>query len=156
MLKILEILTDPNPELRKTSKPVTPKEINTEEFQKFLDDLNHTMLKKDGVGLAAPQTGKKIRVFVINSGGEPIFFINPVINKKSWIKIWGEEGCLSVPKIFGDVRRHKKLVCSYLDRKGEKRKIEADDLLARVIQHENDHLDGTLFIDKAKNIHHHK
>lgn len=152
MPKLLEILTIPNEELRKISKEVPLEEIKTPKFQELLDDMNLTMLKKDGVGLAAPQIGEKKRIFVINTKEGPIHFINPRITKRSWIKEWGEEGCLSVPKTFGDVRRNKKLICVYYDKDGKKTKIEAEDFMARVIQHELDHLDGILFIDKAKNI----
>jgi len=78
--------------------------------------------------------------------------INPEIIKKSWKKCWDEEGCISVPNTYGQVRRHYKVSCIYLNKNSQKQKIEAEGLLARIIQHEIDHLDGILFIDKAKDI----
>ena len=152
MSTILKILTNPNPNLRKKSKEVDLEIIKTDEFQNFLSDLSFTMSKRDGVGLAAPQVGKNIRVMVISTKDLPKFFINPVITKRSWAKNWDEEGCLSVPKTFGEVRRNKKITCIFYDKDGKKRKIEVEDLFARIIQHEIDHLDGILFIDKAENI----
>jgi len=116
------------------------------------EDLEETMIKKEGIGLAAPQVGENIRLIVINTKKGPILMFNPKIMKKSWLKEWGEEGCLSVPLVFGDVNRHKKITCVFCNRKGAKEKINASGLLARVIQHEIDHLDGILFIDKAKNL----
>ncbi len=152
MTKILKILTNPNKTLRKKSINIDPNELNTEEFKELCSDMAETMKKKDGVGLAAPQIGKNIRVFVLGTKDGIKFFINPEIIKKSWIKETGEEGCLSVPDVFGLVKRHKKIKVKFLNRSGETEIIEATGLMARVIQHENDHLDGILFIDKAKNI----
>lgn len=152
MPKVLKIIKNPNPILRKISKSVDEKNIKAKDFQRFCIDMAATMAKKDGVGLAAPQVGKNIRLFVINTKDGFQFFINPKITKKSLIKEWSEEGCLSVPDTFGQVKRPKKIVCECLDENGEKRKVEATGLMAVVIQHENDHLDGILFIDKAKDI----
>lgn len=111
-----------------------------------------TMIKSDGVGLAAPQIGKNIRLIVINTKSGKIAMINPKIKSKSLLKEWKEEGCLSVPDTFGLVKRNKKVACAYYDLAGNKQKITGEGLLARVIQHEIDHLDGILFIDKAKEI----
>jgi peptide deformylase len=152
MPKILKIVTNPNPLLRKISRNVDAKTIASQEFKNFCASLVTTMVKKDGVGLAAPQTGKNIRVFTVDTKDGPIIFINPKILKKSWAKEWSEEGCLSVPQVFGKVKRSNKIVCEYIDRNGAKKKIMANGLLAFVMQHENDHLDGILFIDKAKEI----
>ncbi len=152
MAKILKIITNPNPILRKISKDADEKTIKSQEFKNFCACLVVTMLKKDGVGLAAPQIGRNIRVFAIDTKDGPIVFINPKIVKRSWAKEWSEEGCISVPKIFGKVKRPKKIICDYINENSEKQRIEANGLLAMVIQHENDHLDGILFIDKAKEI----
>jgi peptide deformylase len=114
--------------------------------------MKKTMLEKDGVGLAAPQIGKNIRLIVINTQDGPIAVFNPRFLSKSFFKEWGEEGCLSVPDVFGEVKRHKKIVCEYTDETGIKATVSAQGLLARVLQHEIDHLDGILFIDKAKDI----
>jgi peptide deformylase len=157
MPKQLEILINPNPVLRKKSAPLEPTEILKPKFQSFLADMVETMMKKDGAGLAAPQIGQNIRVVVIHHEDQTFFFINPQITKKSWAKEIEEEGCLSVLDdkgeiIYAPVERHKKVNCVYINEKGEKKKIIAEKLLARVIQHELDHLDGILFIDKiAKN-----
>lgn len=152
MSKILPIITHPNPILRKKSEDVNLEEIKSPEFQELLLDMETTMLKEDGVGLAAPQIGKNIRAISIYAEGKKLFLINPVITKKSWKKSWDEEGCLSVPNIFGQVERYKKINLIYFNEKGEKQKLITSNFLARVIQHEIDHLDGILFIDKAKNL----
>ena len=152
MPKILKIIKNPDPVLRRISKNIDEKIIKTNEFKKFCADMSETLLKKDGVGLAAPQVGKNIRMFVINTKDGVQCFINPKIIKKSILKEWSEEGCLSIPFTFGKLKRHKKVVCECLDENGEKTTIEANGLMAIAIQHENDHLDGILFIDKAKEI----
>lgn len=153
MPKELKILINPNPTLRKISSKVETQEILQPEFQEFLLDMEKTMMKKDGAGLAAPQIGKNIRTVVIHHDGKTIFLINPEITKKSWAREIEEEGCLSVLDdkgeiIYAPVERHKKVNCLYFDEKGVKQKLVAAKLLARVIQHELDHLDGVLFIDK--------
>ena len=151
--KLLDVLYYPDKRLRKVGKEVEVKDILKPEFQDWLEDLKLTMIKKDGAGLAAPQVGKNIRVFVVNSEhNESIILINPKITKKSWAKEKDDEGCLSVINkkgelVYAPVLRHKKINCNYLDEKGVSRKIKVDKFLARVIQHENDHLDGVLFID---------
>ena len=150
--KILPILINPNPILRKKSTQIRRDEIKTKEFQRLCSDMAKTMEEKDGAGLAAPQIGKNIRLVVVRTENSAVCMINPKIIKKSWAKECGEEGCLSVPDVFGRVKRHKKIICKYLDKKGKEIKIEAEGLMARVIQHEIDHLDGVLFIDKACDI----
>jgi len=156
MAKELEILINPHPTLRKKSVPIDLKKLKNKDFQDFLADLEETMLKKDGAGLASPQVGKNIRVIVIANGEKNIFLINPKITKKSWARETEEEGCLSVLNdrgeiIYAPVERHKKINCLYFDKQGNKQKIAAEKLLARVIQHEVDHLDGLLFLDRLKN-----
>lgn len=155
MPKELEILINPHPTLRKKSAPVDLRKLKDKEFQKFLADLEETMLKKDGAGLAAPQVGYNIRVVVIADGKKNIFLINPQITKKSWAREIEEEGCLSVLNdqgeiIYAPVERHKKINCLYFDKQGNKQKLAVEKLLARVIQHEVDHLDGILFLDRLK------
>lgn len=152
MAKVLTIKIDPDPILRKESSPLQQHTITSAEKKELCEDMTETMKRKDGIGLAAPQVGKNIRIIVVNSPDGPICMINPQLTKRSFAKEWGEEGCLSVPNTFGQVRRHKKINCIYLDTNGKQRKMRAEDLLARVIQHEIDHLDGILFTDKAKNI----
>jgi peptide deformylase len=122
------------------------------DIQKLIPEMIETMLKKDGIGLAGPQIGKSFRIIVIHHKDKDLVMINPRMIKKSLTKDWDEEGCLSVPEIFGDVRRCKKVIVKYIDENGKEQKLSGEGLLARVIQHEIDHLDGILFIDKAKNI----
>jgi len=148
----LKIITQPNPILRKKSVKIDFKNIDAIKFRQLASALLNTMLKADGAGLAAPQIGQNIRLIAINIQNGSFCLINPKITKKSWAKIWDSEGCLSVPGVYGKVRRHKKITCSYLTENGQPKSITAEGLLARVIQHEIDHLDGILFIDKARNI----
>lgn len=123
-------------------------------MKQLLLDMEHTMKELDGAGLAAPQIGLNIRLIVINDekANRTIFMINPKITKKSWGQEIDEEGCLSVLDdqgkiIYGRVSRHKKVTCNYYDENGDKKKIQADRMLSRIIQHETDHLEGILFID---------
>jgi peptide deformylase len=152
-MSILNILTDPNEVLRQKSTLVDKPMIKHDSFQALVTDMAETMLTKDGIGLAAPQVGKNLRLIVVNTKDGVMPMINPIITKKSLIKEWDEEGCLSVPNMFGDVKRHKKIRVKFLMDDGNSKHIEAQGLFARVIQHEIDHLDGILFIDKAKKIH---
>ncbi len=151
---MFEIIKHPNKILRQKSKEINLDEIKNKEFQKLIIEMTETMFKKDGAGLAAPQIGKNIRVIIVNKNNKAIIMINPEISKKSWSKEIDQEGCLSVVDKKGEiyylpVSRHKKINCIYFDIKGKKQKIEATNLLARIIQHEIDHLDGILFIDRA-------
>lgn len=111
-----------------------------------------TMVKTAGVGLAAPQIGKNIRLAVINSKDGAFCLINPKFTKKSWARELAQEGCLSLPGVFGKVKRHKKVSLTYYNQDGKKNKLTAAGLMARVIQHEVDHLDGILFTDRAVEI----
>jgi peptide deformylase len=154
---MLNIITQPNPILRQKAKEIKIEEIAKPETQKLVAEMLQTMLAKDGVGLAAPQVSKSIRLVVINrkvaaGKGDPLVIFNPKFLTKSLRKEKGEEGCLSVPGYFGIVKRHKGVYLQYLDQTGACKKIKAKSLLARVIQHELDHLDGILFIDKAEKI----
>ena len=117
--------------------------------------MTAVMFEKDGAGLAGPQVGKNIRIIIINKDGKAIIMLNPEITKKSWAREVDQEGCLSVVDkndeiYYLPVARHKKVNCIYFNEKGQKQKIQAEGLLARVIQHEIDHLDGILFIDRAE------
>lgn len=152
MPKLLKIYTNPEPLLRKRSQEIKPETIKQEKYKLLCADMINTMIKKDGVGLAASQIGKNIRLIAINMKDGPICLFNPVMTKASWRQEWGEEGCLSVPLVFGKVKRHVKTLCEYIDQAGEVKTLEANGLMARVLQHEIDHLDGILFIDKAKGL----
>ena len=159
----LEVITIPNENLRKRSVEVDLGFVRDENSQKLFDDMIKTMYEDDGIGLAAPQVGKNIRVCVIGKDAlkqdknntlaiEDLVLINPTwqkINKKTQVDL---EGCLSVPKTYGKVKRYKNVYVEALDRHGEKMEFEANNFFARVVQHEVDHLNGVLFIDKASGI----
>lgn len=117
---------------------------------KVLDDMYETMIKYDGVGLAAPQIGMDLRIAIVDIDDESgtIEMMNPKILETSGEQT-GPEGCLSFPGIYGDVTRPFYVKIEALDRKGRKYTLEAEDFLARAIQHELDHLDGILFTSKV-------
>ncbi len=155
MAKELEIIQHPNKILRNKSEEIDLSLLRDKNFKNWLKDLELTMIKKDGAGLAAPQVGKNLRVFAILHNKKTIFLINPKITKRSWARIKDEEGCLSVTDksgklVFETVLRHKKININYFDEHGKAKKLSADKFLARVIQHEYDHLEGILFIDKLE------
>ena len=149
-MPVLDILVYPDPALKKKSLPVT--KLN-EDVVSLLDDMAQTMRDADGVGLAAPQVGKNIRVIVIDvplpdeDKREFYELINPEIVSSQGFQI-GEEGCLSVPGFFANIRRKEHVRVSALDRRGKRFTIDADGMLSRVLQHEIDHLDGILFFDR--------
>lgn len=147
---MFKIITLPKYEknLRRVSKDFDINLINTPATQKFFDKFINTMLKADGVGLAAPQINQIIRIIAIHVNQQTHLFINPIITNKSWFKDIMEEGCLSVPNIYGKVKRHKSITLKYYNRQGKLQKNQFSGLTARVIQHEIDHLNGILFIDK--------
>lgn len=133
--------------LRKRSKEVT---VIDDKIKRLLDDMADTMYEKDGVGLAAPQIGILKRLVVIDVDDENLYkMINPIIIKSSGKQV-DQEGCLSVPDIKGTVIRPNKVTVQYTDENGEEITLDAEDLLARCICHELDHLDGVLFIDKME------
>lgn len=149
---ILEVLHYPNPLLKQRSQEITRFD---DLLGQFLDDMYETMIARDGVGLAAIQVGKQIRALIINIPREDkkqykedlIEMINPMILHKSG-EIYFSEGCLSVPNFYEDVLRFDEVVIEYQDRFGEKKTLEAKGYLAVAIQHEMDHLDGVLFVDR--------
>lgn len=121
-------------------------------IRKLLDDMAQTMYSADGVGLAAPQVGVSLRVIVIDVNEELIELINPVITKSEGCEL-GNEGCLSIPGVFGEVERFAEVTVTGLNRFGKNISITGTGLLSRALQHEIDHLDGILFIEKAQTIH---
>jgi len=154
---MLQIITDPNEILRKRSKELNRDLILAEEIQNLIKEMIPIMYEGEGIGLAAPQIGKNVRLLIIGKEAteekkRDLILINPSWQKTNRKKEWDTEGCLSVPKTFGKVRRYKNIYVTALNEKGKKLEFETQDLLARVIQHEVDHLDGILFIDKAKDI----
>jgi len=161
--KELDIFTYPAPVLKKVAAPVT--EFN-EELKSLCLDMLYTMYQAPGIGLAAPQVGKSIRLFVMDidynrekitradatidyelSSFNPLIFINPVIENKEG-EILYQEGCLSVPGIFEDVKRAESIIVKFQDWEGNHHSLEAKDLLSVCIQHENDHLDGIVFLER--------
>jgi peptide deformylase len=145
-MTVLTILTAPNDKLTQQAKPVE----NVSDVQGLIDDLLETMYDTDdGIGLAATQVGSSAAVVVIDiseNRDQPLVLINPKITKGEE-RAKGQEGCLSVPGYYADVERYSKVTVEALDREGEHITIESDDFLAIVMQHEIDHLKGTLFID---------
>jgi peptide deformylase len=118
-----------------------------DEARRLVADLFETMRADDGIGLASNQVGETRRVAVVEAGEEPpVVLIDPVIMERDG-KIRGEEGCLSIPEIFGDVDRSAQIVVETTSLEGERVRIAASDLCSRAIQHEIDHLDGILFLD---------
>ena len=115
----------------------------------LIDDMFDTMYDADGVGLAAPQVGILKRLFVIDIGEGPLVFINPEILETKGSQT-GDEGCLSVPGRYEEVTRPNYVKARALNEKGQEFEIEGEELLARAILHEYDHLDGTLFVDKLE------
>ena len=141
--------------LRSRSGEVAVKDIASAGIQKLIADMKATLARTpNGIGLAAPQIGKNLRIFVALPGLElnQTVFINPVITKISSEAKPMEEGCLSVPEKYGKVGRAISLKVEAYNERGRKFKMKADGLIAQLIQHEVDHLNGKLFIDKATNI----
>ena len=141
----LDIIVAGNPVLRLKAKEVERIDKKT---VRLLNDMAETMYAADGVGLAAPQVGVSRRIVVIDVGEGLIELINPVITKREG-SVVGGEGCLSVPNFEGEVERAEYIECVFFDRKGTRMKLASDGILAIAVQHELDHLDGILFIDKA-------
>jgi peptide deformylase len=151
-----EIITDGHPTLRKVAKKVDPAGIGDPLFQQLLDDMFETMYEAPGIGLAAPQVGVSKRVFTVDLQDDddahgPLVVINPKFTLTEG-EVEAIEGCLSVPGMVGDMTRFERVVCTGLDRHGKKITLEGTGLFGRCLQHEMDHLDGILYIDKAKNI----
>ncbi|MGL5830586.1 MAG: peptide deformylase [Candidatus Altimarinota bacterium] len=148
LLKV-ETGTD-NQKLRQISQPVRKVDKN---ILKLIKNMEATMEKESGCGLAAPQVGELLRVVIVMLNQQTpqevvIPMINPEIISHSEKMEIGEEGCLSVPDYFDDVKRFKDIVVKYQDAKGREQKLKLSDLNARVVQHEIDHLNGILFVDK--------
>lgn len=142
-MAILKIKKYPDPILKEKCEEV--KEV-TEEIKKLVDDMIETMKKNDGAGLAAPQVGVLKKVIVVETEKGPVGFVNPKIVKKSKETMIEEEGCLSFPGLWLKIKRRKGVDIEALD--GDGKKVRAENLLASILQHEIDHLDGILFIDR--------
>jgi peptide deformylase len=186
----LPIVKEPHKVLRNEAKEIPLREITGKKIQKLISDMKATLAATpDGVGLAAPQIGRSLSLFIISDeanfiggkggkkeslpplaahggGGEKkagsekkeapkwhyYVFVNPVVKNCSRKKIDGAEGCLSVPETFGVIKRHEKMTVEAYDENGKKFTRGASKFFARVIQHELDHLEGILFIDKAEKL----
>lgn len=167
------IVQKDDPVLRKIAKPIAVKDIVSAETKKVITDMKKALaLQKDGVAIAAPQIGKSVRIFIVagkvfdrdfesedythdpKTGHPDVVYINPVIVKASKKSEWKEgEGCLSCRWSYGEVKRHLNVTIEAYDEHGNKNTRGAGGLLAHIFQHEIDHLDGILFIDKARNLH---
>ncbi|MBI5501495.1 MAG: peptide deformylase [Deltaproteobacteria bacterium] len=148
-MAIRQVLTYPDKRLRVRARPV---EKVDDRIRRLIDDLAETMYAEPGIGLAAPQVGEALRVFVIDlaspKGGELRAFVNPRIVRAEGEIVW-KEGCLSFPGISEEVTRADRVRVEALDRDGKPFSLEATELLAVAIQHESDHLDGKLLIDRV-------
>jgi peptide deformylase len=146
----MQIIRYPHPALRWKSKPITRIDA---ELRRTVREMFDCMYENNGIGLAANQVGLPYRLFVTNATGDPAekdaerVFVNPEILRRKG-SAEGEEGCLSLPQLYGQVRRSEKILVDAFDLDGQEFELAADELEARVIQHENDHIDGVLFIDR--------
>ncbi len=142
---ILEIKKYPNPILKKRTEKV--KEI-TPEIKELIFNMKETLRAEKGIGLAAPQVGISKKVIIINAGQDYAAFINPRTINKSFKKVKGEEGCLSFPKLWLEIKRHKEIRVKALNEDGKEILLKAEGFSARVFQHEIDHLNGVLFFQR--------
>ncbi len=156
-MAILNIVTFTEPSLRLKAKQVT--KFDTE-LQTLVDNMFETLRAAPGVGLAAPQIGESLRLVVVeytededeNAKPKKYILVNPEIIKRSEEMVTDVEGCLSLPGLAGRVERHQAVTVKAKNRFGKPLKIEAQDWLARIFQHEIDHLDGVLYIDRAEEV----
>lgn len=142
--------------LKTSARPVDLALLITPEMQQLIDDMVKTMFQAQGIGLAAPQIGKSLRLAVVSgelqNRSAPLVLINPTVSAIGTEQQNDEEGCLSVPGVFGLVPRAIHMAVKAFDRHGQPWSLTADNLLARVIHHEVDHLNGILFLERATGI----
>lgn len=156
-MALREVTTIPAEVLRRKAKKVSAFDSD---LQKLIGDMVETMREAPGVGLAAPQVAVSSRLVVVEFGDEDdedapqklYVVVNPEIVQKSEEMVSGVEGCLSIPNIVGEVERHQSVVVKGQNRRGQPVKIKASGWLARIFQHEIDHLDGVLFTDRAERV----
>ena len=160
-MAVRKIVTLPDPILRTKAQRVRSV---TPQLQRLIDDMVETMRVAPGVGLAAPQVGVNRRVIVVEYGEPPEdpqaeakppklhVVVNPEIVRRSSETVVGDEACLSIPGYAGEVERHRSVTVKGLNRHGQPFRLKANDWLARIFQHEIDHLDGVLFIDRAREV----
>ena len=161
-MSILKVARIGNPILREPAHPLERDEIVSAPVQKLIDDMIETMREYNGVGLAAPQVHEGLRIFVaaispdeeepLPDSAEPMVFINPVITPLGSERVEDWEGCLSVPDMHGRVLRAEEIDVTCRDRRGGRLVVRAHGHPARVIQHETDHLDGFLFVDRMNGL----
>lgn len=152
-MSILKVARMGHPVLRKAARRVKPAEITTPAIQRLIDDMFETMCEYDGIGLAAPQVHEGLRLFVAGTtksdvGMPPVTMINPEVTAIGRATEEDWEGCLSIPDLRGKVPRAREVRVQALDRRGTRQVMTAKGFPARVIQHEADHLDGVLFLDR--------
>lgn len=153
-MTVLKVYEYPDPILKKKAEKVA---LVDDELRQFMDNMLETMYSAVGVGLAAPQVGVSKRIVVIDISHEeekvePLYLVNPEIIWKSEEKVCGEEGCLSVPEQRAEVERHASVKIRYMDYDGKEQEQLIEDFLAIVVQHELDHLDGILYIDRISRL----
>jgi peptide deformylase len=148
-MAILPIIIAPDPRLKATCEPVQRVD---DAVRRLMDDMLESMYDANGIGLAAPQIGKTVRVIVVDVSRDeeepnPLFLANPEIVAQSEETIAADEGCLSLPEHFAEVTRPVSVRVRHLDRDGKERELDAEGILAKCVQHEMDHLEGVLFVD---------
>ena len=152
------ILDREAPVLRQAAKAVSPEQIGSKGLGDLLATMKRALYQEDdGVAIAAPQVGASLRLFIVRGGvlkkyPEDMVFINPVIARRGRKTHVVEEGCLSLRWFYGEVERYERVTLKAMNEKGDAVTIGASGLLAQIFQHECDHLDGVLFIDKAANV----
>jgi peptide deformylase len=152
-MSILKVARMGHPVLRQRARPLDKSMLRQPLVQKLIDDMIDTMHEYRGVGLAAPQVHEDLRIFVglldeSEDDSEALVMVNPEISPLSDAKANGREGCLSIPEIYGLVPRYTDIAVAALDRTGKRIELTLKDFPARVAQHETDHLDGILFLDR--------
>ena len=162
VMAILKVARLGHPVLRQVARPVPPDLIRSAEIQRFIDDMVETMREYDGAGLAAPQVHTLLQIAVIEVDGNPRYpdapgialtiVINPVVTPLTDEMEDGWEGCLSVPDMRGMVPRHTAVRLQCYDRDGQRVDLVAKDFFARVIQHETDHLQGIVYVDRMRDL----
>jgi peptide deformylase len=159
-MSLLKVARMGHPVLRKRAREIERAELKQSSIQKLIDDMIDTMHEYHGVGLAGPQIHEGVRIFVaaiapeneepLSPAQEPMVFINPIISPVGNEIVEDWEGCLSIPDLRGRVPRARVIKVSAMDRHGGKVDVTSHDFPARVIQHETDHLDGVLFLDRMR------
>jgi len=160
-MSILKVARMGHPVLRSRARALERAEVKTASVQKLIDDMIETMEEYQGIGLAGPQVHEGLRIFIAGLQEEatseedepaivPVAIVNPEIVPIGSEMVTDWEGCLSIPDIRGKVPRYKHVKVRALDREGSRMELQLSNLAARVVQHENDHLDGILFFDRMK------